>query len=266
MEKTVKNIYEKLQEAKKAVSRANLKKSGRNEFAKFSYYELGDFMPTVISAFDDLKLYSRVSFTSETATLTIINAEDPEQREEFSSPMANLEIKGASQMQAIGGMQTYQRRYLFLMALDITESDSFNATTGKDGKKPTPPEKEQNLCADCGKEIIDVKRDGKIITTKDIVQSGLDTYGRILCPSCMKKIKTEAEQKAAEQNPAQIMPPNDYITAAQIKLLFATGREDIVRKIAVEFGYNSTKDILKKDFDNILKRLTDVKLLGKTEG
>jgi hypothetical protein len=52
----------------------------------------------------------------------------------------------------------------------------------------------------------------------------------------------------------------EYITAAQAKLLFVGADQDIVKAVITEFGYESTKTILKKDFDNILKRLTDAKL------
>ena len=125
------NIYEKIQTAKKLLSEENIKKSGLNKFSNFCYYELSDFMPSIIKIFDELKLFSKVVFTSESAVLTIINAENPAEQEEYTSPMKDLQIKGANAMQELGGVETYQRRYLYMSALDITENDMFDANSGK---------------------------------------------------------------------------------------------------------------------------------------
>ena len=125
------NIYQKIQTAKKLLSGENIKKSGLNKFSNFSYYELSDFMPSIIKIFDELKLFSKIVFTSEAAVLTIINAEKPDEQEEYTSPMKDLEIKGANAMQELGGVETYQRRYLYMSALDITENDMFDANSGK---------------------------------------------------------------------------------------------------------------------------------------
>ena len=122
------NIYEKVQAAKLSLTEANLKKSGHNKFANFEYYELGDFMPAIIKIFNDLKLFSKVTFTNETAVLKIINAENPMEQEEYTSPMKELDIKGANPMQSLGGIETYQRRYLYMSALDITEGDMFDGS------------------------------------------------------------------------------------------------------------------------------------------
>jgi hypothetical protein len=46
-----------------------------------------------------------------------------------------------------------------------------------------------------------------------------------------------------------------YITTAQARLLFAKGNKEEVKTAISAFGYDSTKLILKKDFDAILKLL-----------
>ena len=57
------------------------------------------------------------------ATLTIINCHKPDEKIIFTSPMRDLEIKGLNKIQVLGGIETYQRRYLYLIAFDIVESD-----------------------------------------------------------------------------------------------------------------------------------------------
>ncbi len=143
------NIYEKLQKCRLELQKLKLKKSGKNKYAGFSYYELSDFMPAVNELFERHKLFSNFSITDEgMAILTIIDSEYINsigeeianiKRElyaiEFTSPIEELELKGCNKIQALGGIHTYLKRYLYFNALEIVENDIFNPlyeTTEKD--------------------------------------------------------------------------------------------------------------------------------------
>ena len=90
------SIYEKLQLARIRLQEMNLRKSCKNKFAGFSYYELSDFMPVVNKLFNELKLYSMFSINSDQlAVLEIINAENPEEHVVFTRPIAAVELKVA---------------------------------------------------------------------------------------------------------------------------------------------------------------------------
>ncbi|OHW63113.1 ERF superfamily protein [Andreesenia angusta] len=135
------NIYEKIQTAKVELQKADLKKSGQNKYAGYTYFELKDFLPKINEIFAELQLLSKVSFNSEVATLDIVDSEKPEDVVTFTSPMASAQLKGCHEIQNLGAVQTYQRRYLYTMALDIAESDALEANTGKHEpeKSVTPP-------------------------------------------------------------------------------------------------------------------------------
>lgn len=122
------NVYEKLQSCRVKLQQMNLKKSGKNAFAKYSYYELQDFMNEINQLFEEHKLFSQISFTPETAVLTIFNAEQSEEIIHFTIPMAKAEMKGALEIQQRGAEITYFRRYLYMMALEITESDAVDSS------------------------------------------------------------------------------------------------------------------------------------------
>lgn len=122
------NIYEKVQKAKEIILQANLKKSGKNKFAGYTYYELSDLLPKIIQVCNELKMFTKVNFTAEYATLEIVNIEKPDEVIVYESPMKELQLKGANAIQAMGGVQTYQRRYLYMAAFDIIENDMFDAT------------------------------------------------------------------------------------------------------------------------------------------
>jgi hypothetical protein len=124
------NVYEKLTEARVMLQKMNIRKSGKNKFAGFSYYELSDFIPAVNELFKELKLTSIFSIKEGEAILKIINAAKPEESIEFTSPIVSVELKGCTAIQGIGAEQTYMMRYLYQNALNIVESDVLDATAG----------------------------------------------------------------------------------------------------------------------------------------
>lgn len=123
------NIYEKIQLIKKELLEANLKKSGENKFAGFKYYELADFLPTIINLCNEHKVFTRVSFNNEEATLEVRNIEEPSEVIVYTSPMEQLELKGCNKVQALGGTETYNRRYLYQACFDIIENDMFDSVS-----------------------------------------------------------------------------------------------------------------------------------------
>ena len=124
------SIYKKIQIVKQRILESNLKKSGENKFAGFKYYELADFTPVIINLCNEVGLFTKVTFDNEIAKLIIINSDKPDQREEYTSPMRTLELKGCNQIQALGGVETYSRRYLYMSAFDIIENDMFDGKSG----------------------------------------------------------------------------------------------------------------------------------------
>lgn len=135
MDYTNMSIYKKIQLVKQKLLEANLRKTGENKYAGFKYYELADFTPTIINLCNEVGLFTKITFNNEEAKLTIINSDKPDQREEYTSPMRTLELKGCNQIQALGGVETYSRRYLYMSAFDIIENDMFDAQSGSNNSK-----------------------------------------------------------------------------------------------------------------------------------
>ncbi len=122
------NIYQKLNASRTTLQKSKMAKSGHNKFAGYQYFELGDFLPAINASFEQLGLFSQVSFTAEIATLTITDCDKPEDKIVFTSPMAEASLKGVHPIQNLGAVETYQRRYLYMMALEIVEHDALDAS------------------------------------------------------------------------------------------------------------------------------------------
>lgn len=133
-------IEEKLQKCRVELQKRGLKKSGENKYAKFKYFELGDFIPVVNEIFADNKMFSNFSIQGDIATLTILDCED-KSTQIFTSNIADADVKGCTAIQSLGAVHTYLRRYLYLNALEIVENDPLDASVGSEAFKPIKAEK-----------------------------------------------------------------------------------------------------------------------------
>lgn len=129
------NLFQKLQKARVELQEMNLKKSGQNKFAGFSYYELSDFLPAINIICNNVGLFTAISFEIDYAILRIYDCEDMERFIEFKSPMKEIQQKGCNDIQSLGSVETYSRRYLYLTAFEIVENDFSDAVSGSDNKK-----------------------------------------------------------------------------------------------------------------------------------
>ena len=137
---TKKNIYGKIMEARLMFLQSNPKKSGRNDFQKFNYYELDDIVPTATRICNELGIYTQVDMGSQYygfATMTAINVDEPKEEVHFRLKMPeinNANINNA--LQDTGRLETYLRRYLYMLFLDIAQNDEVDASDNSSKTKP----------------------------------------------------------------------------------------------------------------------------------
>ena len=134
-------VYKKLSDARIKLQRTELTKSGHNKFAGYKYFELGDFLPAVQSIFNEVGLIDAISFTEDLATMVVYDVDDGSSVT-FTSPMGTANLKGCHEVQNIGAVETYQRRYLYVTALSIVEHDALDAVTGSAPVEVKPVVKE----------------------------------------------------------------------------------------------------------------------------
>lgn len=153
------NLMQKIAKARVLLQKKNLKKSGLNKFAGFKYFELADFLPAVNEIFDELGLYAefyiepeeriideetgKVETSPELAHLNIFNSESDEIPRCFMSRVAEAGTKGATPIQQLGSIHTYMRRYLYMEALEIVESDALDAVVGTEKVIPSEKSKKE---------------------------------------------------------------------------------------------------------------------------
>ena len=204
------NVYGKLAVAREKFLSSKVKKSGVNRYAEFKYFTLEDIIPVKQKIFNEVGLMDSISFGTEVATLTLTNIDNPEECIEFMSPLREDESMIQNPIQKLGAIETYVRRYLYLLVLDIVEADTVDAVADKPTSGTTQAPKKSNKPAtveerqETKKELINeggeatdtqvkaLKNGLKKLKEKDFEK--YETYIR----ACMKKIKAGLKKTEAE--------------------------------------------------------------------
>jgi len=120
-------VHKKLMNARCQLLLAKLEKTGKNSFQGYRYFELGDFLPAVQLIFEKVGLCGVVSYGTDFATLTITDVDDQTEIV-ITSPMAEANLKGAHDIQNLGAVESYQRRYLWMTAVELAENDPIDSS------------------------------------------------------------------------------------------------------------------------------------------
>lgn len=114
------NIRVKLQNAK-------LKKSGKNKYAGFDYFELADFLPKLNELMLAEKVNDRFYINNDLATLELQKGGEINTYTMpfvlFSTPLNKSGQPSMQDIQYLGALNTYYKRYLYLNAFGITDGE-----------------------------------------------------------------------------------------------------------------------------------------------
>lgn len=203
------NVYQKLLVARAKFLETDVQKTGKNMHLSFKYFELDDIVPVATRIFSEVGLIAIVNFTSDTATMNIVNTDNPwDECIKFEAPfnqiapiVSNTGKQATNEMQALGSSITYMRRYLYMIALDICESDELDASVGGDlpleaPKKVAPATPEQR--EEVKKELTNSEGNASTLQIKQL-------------KSALKKLKDKFPEK--EEMIAEIAVQTQGFTA-----------------------------------------------------
>lgn len=126
---------------------SSLKKSGKNKFAGFEYFELSDFLPRVNELMLEENVNDRFYIKDEYAYLELIKGDEKQEYtmpfERFETPVniktdpktkETREVKSMQDIQYLGALNTYYKRYLYLNAFGITDGEVIDSMDNEDIK------------------------------------------------------------------------------------------------------------------------------------
>lgn len=165
------NLKSKINEIRYELSK-KMNKSGKNDYSKYDYFQLKDFMPQALEMFNDKGIYTEFYISKdkydlpgkttisktfnedgtiatetevkeenfeykEFAHLVAINLDDEDDVIELTKETADVRLQAAQPIQNLGGKTTYMKRYMYMDLLEINENDKVEEETGKPVKVET---------------------------------------------------------------------------------------------------------------------------------
>lgn len=136
-----KTLNEAISSIRVKLQKSNLKKSGKNKFADFDYFELGDFLPTLNELMEKEGVNDLFTIKDGEAILTLIKREERQSYSipfvVFDTPLNSKGVKSMQDIQYLGALNTYYKRYLYINAFGITDGEIIDAMD-VEGTKKTP--------------------------------------------------------------------------------------------------------------------------------
>ena len=130
------NLNESIINVRVKLQNAKLKKSGKNKSAGFDYFELADFLPKLNELMLEEKMNDRFYIKDGYAilelqkdkeinqyTMPFIMFETPTYRRENRDTGEVYDVKSMQDIQYLGALNTYYKRYLYLNAFGITDGE-----------------------------------------------------------------------------------------------------------------------------------------------
>ena len=122
-----KNLNESIIEIRVELQNSKIKKSGKNKFAGFDYFELADFLPKLNELMLKEGINDNFKITNDTASLTLIKGEEKQEYTMpfvmFATPLNKSGQPSMQDIQYLGALNTYYKRYLYLNAFGITDGE-----------------------------------------------------------------------------------------------------------------------------------------------
>lgn len=142
----------KIQKVKQCLNNMNIKKSGKNNFQHYSYYELEDINKPIADALITEGLASLFTFKDGKAYLQIIDSTtgawiqwstEVQTSERWKKSLEDTSKKGdvGDIMKAKQALQTYARRTLYLQALEIAEPNTIEQEPEQQKPQKKKPQK-----------------------------------------------------------------------------------------------------------------------------
>ena len=144
------NIWQKLAAIRREFAGVDKKQSGKSTHTEHKYYELRDIIPAADAIFEKHNVLFFVNFPEDRAIGRLIDLDDPNgECVEVTSRVVLIAEPSKFRMnevQGLGAMITYMRRYLYMLILDMPTQDELDSGVAtlakkKETAKKAPPTK-----------------------------------------------------------------------------------------------------------------------------
>ena len=124
-------LHKAIMQVRVDLQKKNLKKSGKNSYAGFEYFELADFMPQLNELMLKNGIADVFSIKNEEVHLMLTNGTEQINYylpfKHFDTPLNKSNQKQMQDIQYFGALDTYYKRYIYMNAFGITDGDIIDA-------------------------------------------------------------------------------------------------------------------------------------------
>ncbi len=157
-----KNLNDSIISIRVKLQNSKLKKSGKNKFAGFDYFELADFLPKLNELMLEEQVNDRFYIKDDLATLELQKGEEINVYTMpfvlFSTPLNKNGQPSMQDIQYLGALNTYYKRYLYLNAFGITDGEVIDSMNNNELSKNNEPDYRKELIKYCKENNIDMKK------------------------------------------------------------------------------------------------------------
>ena len=191
-------------------------------------------MPYITEAEKRYGIVSLVGFDERTASLCLIDIEDTAKSIIFSFDMADANVHGGTPIQQKGAEQTYARRYLYMAAYNICESDEIDGTASQ--QQQVPRRQASSQVANNRSQRQESDRQNQTLMKYTVDENGeikpQEGDRREGAPSYYKRIVAECKERNVDLKDVQEYCKREYgvnqfnkLTEKQFNILLNTIRE-----------------------------------------
>lgn len=191
-----KSLNESIISIRVKLQNAKLKKTGKNKFAGFDYFELADFLPKLNELMLEERMNDLFSIYDggngfKSASLVLIKGNE---KQEYTMPFVlfdtpvnkkynkdldeYIDVKSMQDIQYLGALNTYYKRYLYLNAFGITDGEIIDSMNN---------------------EELDVKSQKKIDKNLVITQNQIDLINELFTKEELDKLLPKVNKTDVEE-------------------------------------------------------------------
>lgn len=221
---TTKTLNESIISIRVNLQNTQIEKSGKSNYGGFKYFELKDFLPALNELMEKENVNDIFTIENGNATLTLIKGDE---RQSYTIPFIMFETpindRGKKQMQDIqylGALNTYYKRYLYINAFGITDGDII------DNLNPN-------------EETVINEETGEVVAKKP----------------ASKGTKSKATSEAPKQETKKY--PEKLVTVPQIKLIQSLYSDEAISKMlkseSLSYCEGKLEKLYMKDASNMIE-------------
>ena len=286
------NIFAKMNVVRTELSKY-LKKGGKNNYSNYSYFQLDDFIPTLLQLCNDNGLFTqfwigrdKVEMPTETVEVTTTDAEgntittkttkenfqyaefahllvydvESEASIEFTKETAACSLSGAQPIQNLGSKTTYMKRYMYMDAFEIVENDKIEETTGA----PEPKVEKKAKTTKTSKPKVEAVATQPVYVEAPTVEAAYEANVQGTWTTQSEPISvqpTAAEMVAQMESKSTMQPTIEASVEVQAEQLMSLDTKSMIANMIKEAGLEPREEIV-----NFARELgTDVPLLKESD-